>query len=804
MPNFPEKKAVISIPNPYGPSCYDPHGKLTHQEYQVFEITPLTDEWLVHPDRTVDEVDEALESRLAAIQINLQAEGNNPSKEQFGISTPLSDTHSRLFAYVELLDEYHVAIDSWQSLTAQHESTYQAEKARLQGLKERKVIRSGKCKNEVLKAREVCDSNLRRLAEKSEISNQLSQLILRKAVLELLEVSPDGYNLFLAQLPNFLEKTRQDSQAGETVDFPIRFSERNATSYFIQEMASFLQTSDDPYLFATYRYKSMPGPISRMSDCQLLIVTAQMALEPETYSPNPGNQAVLSSLGHGFLSFLINRAEYLSKSKTTQELEQYPITTLIYDLVSALTAHGRNQLMVKMAVNLDEKLLSSVGLPPSRKEMQSLSEKFATLLAANFREVDLLADYSPLTPPPAGVMESIARKISEVYRTPEWRLMNGLMTLRRILRRHAQDSPWGNFQIPKTLLSHTIEPFTNAFTRYTTEQQRKDLYLYNMVLKQFGSLGLASLKEFEVDLGTILASTIYGNGKTEYYNEQREEFSSSSASEKNAALVELYQDLLEDGEYKSDFTLIINFFSEYAAIFWQGTDLESLSTIEKQNHFLWGEVLDNQIWFVSPRGDRFIASRESELQVKGIDSVTFQINPQRPREHLVELRLAGVHPPLCFWLDIHRNFLFSPEPTSPRGLMIPLGMEPSAQQGLLNLILRRLYAITSGAYKGGEEIKPGAGARADTRETEYKRAHYRRYDNPPFTLESLSAIMHAEEIRQKYGIDIYQEMERRWQIGTLPPNKTMTFVKEVFPPYKEGDVQPNILIFDPSLITTPY
>ena len=57
-----------------------------------------------------------------------------------------------------------------------------------------------------------------------------------------------------------------------------------------------------------------------------------------------------------------------------------------------------------------------------------------------------------------------------------------------------------------------------------------------------------------------------------------------------------------------------------------GADRELIERIERENIFLWNGVLDRQIWFVSPRGDKFESKRDTGLQERGINFLTYHFD----------------------------------------------------------------------------------------------------------------------------------------------------------------------------------
>jgi len=219
-----------------------------------------------------------------------------------------------------------------------------------------------------------------------------------------------------------------------------------------------------------------------------------------------------------------------------------------------------------------------------------------------------------------------------------------------------------------------------------------------------------------------------------------------------------------------------------------------VDNIERQNVGLTKVILDNSKWFVSPRGDRFSQERDIEIGSKGISSIVFRIDKKYPREHKVFVTLDVSSKPFVFWVDKEGKLL-----NEDRGT---LTLDATQKQLLTNVVLRRLYLITSGDLSKYEELEFGEESMLG-RIFEWKRAHYREYPiGSIYTLGSEGAKVHAKEIKEDYGIDIWEEIRRRRKVGTLAEGQVMTFVREVSPRDEVGNelVTPNELPFDPEWV----
>ncbi len=82
----------------------------------------------------------------------------------------------------------------------------------------------------------------------------------------------------------------------------------------------------------------------------------------------------------------------------------------------------------------------------------------------------------------------------------------------------------------------------------------------------------------------------------------------------------------------------------------------------------------------------------------------------------------------------------------------------------------------------------------------FRRAHYNTLKAARYKMEYKGKVKrHADEIlaMREYGVDIFKEMKRRWEIGTLDRRYFLTFSKGV----DRGETnEPNNLIFRPELL----
>ncbi len=295
----------------------------------------------------------------------------------------------------------------------------------------------------------------------------------------------------------------------------------------------------------------------------------------------------------------------------------------------------------------------------------------------------------------------------------------------------------------------------------------------------------------DVDLYALLVGYLPYDKKQEVLSEDEKEIREDL--EFRVSIMRAFYDRFTTRDNLSGIELDIKFLQHYFIEFWRGF-AASPERVAKENEFLWKEILDNPNWFVSPRGDRYLMEKDPWLKDQGIRSVVYNIDRRFPREHLIGVMISDIDYPFRFWLDTHRNLLGKEHQWL-------TSLDPFARQAFTNLLLRRLYLITSGLLASDSSIVTPGGEEGSW--VDYRRAHYRHLfstGSRPITLQSHGAILHADEIRRGYGIDIYKEIERRRKIETLKPNEFITFVREVIPEFMSDVVVPNDLTYDPTLI----
>lgn len=217
---------------------------------------------------------------------------------------------------------------------------------------------------------------------------------------------------------------------------------------------------------------------------------------------------------------------------------------------------------------------------------------------------------------------------------------------------------------------------------------------------------------------------------------------------------------------------------------------EDYTAVLKQtqdNRELFRKIRDENLWFVAPNGDSFPDHANPAVARHNMKALTFYPDPVSGG-HRVELDspllLNGKPIKITLYLDRQGNYYHEIE-----GKRVPSDSPIWLLAEMNSLIFDRLHRITSGEYGLREigkttETATGEGEEKKSKEVADRRNHYRTLTNrasgPIYTLQSKSAKEHAQYVKEKYGIDIYQETNRRREAGTLEPNQYITFVREVY------------------------
>jgi hypothetical protein len=764
------------------------------------EVEPLGDDLLVSSDISPQEKGEVLEGRLRVVQAALESIGENCVKEQYGFELPVDGNTSRVVSYIELLDEYRVVSSSVTTQIEEIEGRYEEGKALLRDSWKRKEMSEGKYRHLVRNKRLKCEDQMSPLADRRREVGRMKNLVLGKAVIDLFSVDEEGKaSDLLRQFPQILDELNRNLVQQSEGGVAENFSRRKPVDYFADELSRYFLTTEDSSKFHGYRYKGSTRPVSTLEDCQILGSLLRMRLDTESCSNNPETQRQLTDLSSGCLQFLIHRARYLSSGISDEKL---PILSLIYDLSTVVAVDGRGYFIERAIEYIDQQFDGLTSSHQVRSEVCSLAKSQAECMGDVYGEFGkyeskFLYDGRDIS----SLAEESLDTIAGIYKRDEFRIAGGFVTINRIVRKHSDVSPWGKFRTPGKVMEYFGEPYKRGMRgvndRYGQFTQKE----MNRILKTLGPDGDIFTGIISIDLSTILHRSSPGlSGESYPYPELR---SDKDYRNKFKILKRSYESCSRAFNERFDHRSMGDFIRDYTLLFWadSGKDKEQ---VDRENDFLWGQVLDDSMWFVSPRGDRYRSRDDYEQEAKGIESITFRIDKDEPRHHIVEVRLSEIPKPIYFWLDTNRALMLDRDFNRASGERVPIAIEPDEVSGITNMFLRRLHLITSGLLsKPTVRVGPPS---EEARLLEYKRAHYRILRSTRkrrYHMESRSAEMHALEIMDEYGIDIFAEIRRRWKLGTLRPDEYMTFVRESILAEISKDMMPNELVYDSELIKIP-
>ena len=784
--------AKIVIPREYLWASYK-HGPLKDIEVRV---TPLTDPWLLSRERTSEEISRAVEDRLASIQASLEDQEDNYIKRQYGIEGQASGNMTRFLAYVELVDEYRVGSDSAYRKSEQISEEYAAEKEQL---RERYKNKRTTYNNQINRLWRT-EYNQRTIDAAHQQQQARAQLdaIYQYAVLDIFSRSDIFGNeredwdndQLIFHLPSLIQKTQHRLSAVSDQPDRTLFHDRDPVTYFLHGLTEYLDRTTNISLFEAYSYKRGSDAITTFEDSRVLRTMLQ-------YAHETGD---LRDLGRAYFNFLSQRAHQISARHLT---DTYPNLQLIYDILVTAAAQGRLGLAEDTMQMFDSDFNETCHSPHTTVEIKKLLKQYAMFLTESF---DKIQEY----PNPEQLLEYIGRrKLSDTFR-----IASGFMFMRRTAR-EMPDSPLSKSKNLAHLLDKGVPTFEQEIRRGADKFQKENITYFLAVLgRMFGPISSTddeiSLPFVMFDIDPRLSNTPEGFGSQVSKALDKvfgpEKKLPTDSKRQTDYLNDRYNQLVVNQADVKDPRLFNDLMTDYTTFFWEkNASQEHMEQIEAQNNILWNEILDNSKWFVSPRGDRFRMENDNELEQRNIRFLTFRIDRNRPREHRVDFYIYGMEGPVTLWLDTQRQLLIDMNPQTSSSARRLLTLDYRVQPEFVNLLLKRLFAITSGQY-GEEGEKEYEGDDFESDEEIVRRAFYRKLSSTGrrvIHMQSAGARGHAQEILEVYGIDIYAEIRRRRRIGILLPHEFLTFVRESVPDRDLRNMLPNELLFDPIKIKIP-
>ncbi|OGM08508.1 hypothetical protein A2Z67_02140 [Candidatus Woesebacteria bacterium RBG_13_36_22] len=588
---------------------------------------------------------------------------------------------------------------------------------------------------------------------------KITNLILRKGVMDMFLPTGEA-SLPIGILPSITE------------DLPE--AERGDVKNLFNQMANYLQETKDQELFAKYHYRNSPNIVKKHTDVQVLVSALDLTLNAD-----------YEDLAKSYFVFLKNRSNQMSEIGK----EQFPKLSLLYDTLTAAFASSRTKILQNVGPQIIEEIYAPML---SNKNIGWEVDRLVNIHKTSFNSVkdfsEVIGDNADNYFAMMGFLpaDKIPQPIEKILSKDGFRLEEGLVNILNVPDN--LDIGGLDKQVPTVnkIIKLFAEKNSKAMGRYTEEEFGKirKINAYMMMLPQRQANDKLGIEE---DLYVYLLhhqKNVYDRSRpgpesgltTESWRKERQKIIDN-------------RKIFVSGQ--EDENILVNYFLYN----WSQEKDKSIQK-ENQNELLGREITDKSIWFVSPRGDRFSSERDDELREKEISSIIFHPDAKYPREHRITMKLNGGFEPIHLWLDTNGKLL--------KGDRTSLVLDTAYYQILTNMVLKRLYVITSGILSTPEDQDMSM-TEADRFPIAWRRAHYRIYKaGSRYTMQSGGAQEHAKEILHDYGIDIYKEIKRRQDIGTLLPNQVLTFVKEIAPKLPDGqeDKKPNELPFNPAWI--PY
>lgn len=614
-------------------------------------------------------------------------------------------------------------------------------------------------------------------------------MILRKATLDIFSVTDNatemGQPLIVQQFPDLLAEAQASFTRSDSIE---AFKERKPVDYLVDSLSGYLSRTKDGSLFNRYSYRKSKELVVNVDDCQVLVSALKMTCEAPTLGLPASTTEQVTKLGNAYFEFLRERAASLTRSRVS---ERYPHLSLMYDLMSAGVIGSNTPGLPEVTGLVDRLYIPLVRTAPFLQEIRALADNYVTARKAGFDNI-----------PPSELMkmleddewktDKIPSSVLQFLLSTEKRLPNGLLFLKHL----------GAREEDVTVKSLAVDMCGSTFSSELDQSKRRhkvtmaeEQVVEGIVLNALPLDSILSQQGISADLQMNLVPFTH-NIPLRAAPELIREVKVLPTTTLDEKLVALRKYATQEKNYRPEDMPV---FDKALLTYYLTTFHRERGPIEetsRENQYLWTEILDNSVWFVSPRGDRYSVHNDPELQQFGLQSLTFNVDRTRPREHKVTVRMIGVDHPVELWLSTDRALL--------NGQREPVISDPSYRDHFANLVLRRMYVITSGLLSTDTEHAPGEGEKS--KGFEYRRAHYRvltSTDRRRITMESPGVQTHAELIKKDYGIDIFEEMRRRRALGTIRPDQYLTFVQESTPSVRGRLVLPNELKFDPLLVQIP-
>jgi len=748
-------------------------GKVSQIEQRT--IPKLDDVWLTSPERTHEEVGAVLEGRLRGIELSLLNKGiESPIAETLGVKEELSAPQARLMAYAVIIDQYH----SEHSPSTSNLEMEQKMEEEILIIKERggnpKAVQR---KIEKTKARWQAKMVPDRAVEQNRIQERIRERYIQKLADEMFTPDLDSI-IHISRIPEVVESLSDKGSDGT----------RSRVNQLFESVSDYLATTENTSHFVRHQYKVSRGIVTRDEDLQVLSPVLQYILDETTLQFVDGSSAdAIRDMSGSYLTFLRNRMVHLSKVKGVVD---YPILTHMYDLATAGLA-SENATVIR---DLDALIQNESG---SMTKSNTFNNERNTFLN-RFRDMNAqLVDWALENPGRyntfVGSLNNLTtlgvpQIIRQFVLSDESRIYSGFNYLTKDLSSKYAESmrclkSVGDDITTKHQRKMKIKYRTSVQQRVLNtlqvthvlapilEEESDHITLQAVMARAFPSVPLEEMIEAETLPNGLLAEQV---------TMLRQIFSATDIGGSLRAISRI-TDASEGASLEA--------LDYYATALWGQQEVRELVAVENTNRLLEKYISDRSKWFVSLRGDQFSKERDRELEDMGIESLRFDIDRNRPREHKVSIRFIGFKRDTVLWLDKECK-LYSDSYDVSR-------LRIESKKMIRNVLLKRLYVITSGQLSQAQEPEV-TGVGVERQWSMYKRAHY-RFFKPGGRHYRES---HADLIMEHYGINLKEENIRRQKLGVLKPNQYMTFVSGSAPSeVPEGyETTPNELPFESAWI----
>lgn len=763
-------------------------------EYTVqeeIEIPALTEDWLLN-EATPEEAEELIDGWLDEYQTNFTHPQNSLIAKEYGVEKRVTPHLARTLAYLALYQEYADRSAEQAGKIDEASARRDAAREEINLKRKNKLLSQGNAEKARKKVEETYKTDIELPGGNLEKVSSIQDLIIRNYVFE--QFSPGGKSDDFELSATTLAEVAEFFSTNDTL----------TTSFgaFITDVSSYLRTTSDKYLLRTYSYKNTEGLSRNHADCEVLSSSAEALLQTEKPDEVSGK---ISELHESFLRFLTRRA-LSSSERTSGFLGNYPILTLTYDFLNSVLTIPHTPVYEKTLAPLVDKIFKTLFESSSVKiELQ----KFLTVFAEQVRDLNNKYDLDYL----ARTEARIPTEVKNFGASDSMRFMMGIRSgIGLVFGNEKRKGVFKSSDVIKRFQERVSSIFNSKEIHWIL-----NLILTGSGSEMFGSdyLRASGITVDLVNNWAAFSLPMSDERINETFREreltftQQEMLRNAQKGSKNRtdtfrSFITQYQRELENlrvinRSYLRERPELenIDFFQTYGSYYLDPPETRYTPEEVKQkveyNRKLWNNTLNRSMWFVSPRGDSFVADLDPELKRFEIDSITFRVDPKYKREHKVELRLAGLQKPVVLWLDTRSQLLDKDR--------IPLDITPIFGIHLSKLLLERLVYITSGVMSVSANprdlVHTGM---EDTPNFTYVRAHYDVLKDPRFTMSSKGALIHAEEIEDIYGIDIFQEASRRRRLGVLAPHEHLTFSKESVPDVMPAEPKPNVVAFKPELL----